>query len=52
MGEDDMAEWHEEKSDQFFDFVEFYVKETAKASKELHEIIRSSDLMMQNRRRA
>lgn len=33
MGDDDMKEWHEEKGDQVFDFVEFYEKEAARASR-------------------
>ena len=33
----EMVEWHEEKGDRLFDFVEFYGKEAAKVSKELHK---------------
>ena len=46
MGDDDIAEWHEEKGDEFFDFAEFYEREAAKAFKELHGILESSDSMM------
>ena len=46
MGDDNMAEWHEEKGDQIFDFTKIYKEEVAKASKELHKIIDSSNPMM------
>ena len=43
MGDEDMAEWHEEISDDFFEFADFCEGEAAKASKEIREIIYSSD---------
>ena len=46
MGDEDMAEWHEKISDECFKYAEFYKEETAKASKELFEIIDSSDPLM------
>ena len=48
-GDGDMAECHEEKGDMFFDFADFHGKEAAKASKELHRIIGSSDPMLSSR---
>ena len=51
-GDNDMVEWHEEMGDDFLDSADFYEKETAKASKELHRIVGSSDPMMYSRRRA
>ena len=41
-----MVEWHEEISDEFFEYVDFCEEEAAKTSKELHEIIDSSDHLM------
>lgn len=43
-GDEDMAKWHEEISDEILEYVDFCEEEAAKASKELHEIIDSSDL--------
>lgn len=40
-----------EKGNQLFNFAEFYEKEATKASKELHKIVDSSDLMMYSRQR-
>ena len=45
-GDEDMAEWHEKISDEFFEYVKILCEEAAKASKELHEIIDSSDPLM------
>ena len=39
MGYENMAEWHEEISDEFFEFGSFYEGKPLKASKELREII-------------
>ena len=41
-----MVEWNERKGDQMYKMVEFYEKEAAKASNELHNVIDSSDPMM------
>ena len=46
MDDEDMAEWHKETKDEFFEFADFYEGEAAKASKELREIIDSSDPLM------
>ena len=45
-GNEDMAEWHEEISDEIFEYVDFHGDEASEASKEQHEIIDSSDLWM------
>ena len=46
MADENMAEWHEEINDEFSEYADFYEGETAKASKDLLEIIDSSDLLM------
>ena len=43
MGDEDMAECHEAISEEFSEYIDLYKKEAAKVSKELHEIIDSSE---------
>ena len=45
-GDEDMADRHEEISDEFFEYVDFYEEKATKASKGLHKIIDSSDPLM------
>ena len=46
MGDEDMAEWHKEIRDEFREFAAFDEGEAAMASKELRDIIDSSDPLM------
>ena len=46
MGDEDMAEWHKEIRDEFREFADFDEGEAAMASKELRDIIDSSDPLM------
>ena len=46
MGDDDMAEWHEKKGDEFFVFADFYKGEAAKAFKAVCVVLDSSDSIM------
>ena len=46
MGDANMAEWYEEISGEFSEFVGFCEEEAAKVSRELHEIIYPSDPLM------
>ena len=41
-----MAEWYKEINNEFFEFTDFYEEEVAKASRELHEIIDSLNLLL------
>lgn len=46
LGDEDMAGWYEEISGEFFEFADFCKEDTIMASKELYEIIDSSDPLM------
>ena len=46
FGDEGMVKWSESKGDHVFEMVEYYEKEAAKASRELHRIVGSSDPMM------
>ena len=46
MDDDDMAECHEEKGDEFFDFADSYEGEAAKPLKVLSGLLDSSDSMI------
>ena len=46
-----MVEWNERNGNQMYEMAEFYEKEAAKASNELHNIIDSSDPMIYKCRR-
>ena len=35
LGDDDLAEWHEYKGDDFFEYADLYKREATKAFKEL-----------------
>ena len=39
LGDEDMTEWYEEISGKFFEFIDFYKEEIAKASRDSHDII-------------
>lgn len=46
MGDEETAECHKVISEEFSKYFDLYEKEAAKASKELYEIIHSSDFLM------
>lgn len=46
LGDEDMIEWYKGISGEFLKFAEFYEEKVAKASKELHEIIDSSNTLV------
>ena len=50
-GDEDMVEWNERKGHQMYEMADFYEKEAAKTSNELHNIIDCLDPIMYRWRR-
>ena len=43
-GDEEMVKWSERKGDQLYNMVELYEREAVKATHQLYELIRSSDV--------